>query len=470
MKQIIYLTIILVAGFFTCSVSEVQAQRAAKYQELSLGDERPSQFFDLLILPGKTDETMEFASIYSFSYHYLPFKKMNQPGSASEDRAFYSPVNISMEVFNSNEDQLKKRDDDISALGLKPAGRSFWEDTAFAETYEQTQSELAFLYGHIGMELTPGIYTYVLQLKRGERSDPRMSKEQVVRIRPYRDMKVGNVILGEELYNGQGDESQLKLMSLGKNVKFGSDFYSLAYIPDYNPEGSYRVEVNALRRSKRDTSTGEQVYSHKLLPEDLKTDLRPRLVTTAKNENILQLASDDNGFTYALIKIPNSTFPNGFYRLSVKDASDETVSRVTYQSMWIDMPRSLLSLDIAIDMLHYITDESTMDRLTEGSREERERKFREFWGKRDPTPDTEYNELMAEYYRRIDYAYQNFTTSNNIGYESDQGEVYIKFGPPDNIERKYPPNGSTVEIWSYPNREFIFRATSGFGDFKLASE
>nr|WP_286670562.1 GWxTD domain-containing protein [Fodinibius salsisoli] len=121
-------------------------------------------------------------------------------------------------------------------------------------------------------------------------------------------------------------------------------------------------------------------------------------------------------------------------------------------------------------MLHYIVNEKTLDQLRSGSESAREQKFRAFWEKRDPTPDTEYNELMAEYYRRIDYAYQNFTTNNTIGYESDQGEIYIKFGPPENKERRFPANGSTIEIWTYPNRQFVFRATTGFGDFKLVTD
>lgn len=465
-----FTTVILLVGLMLCSASDLQAQRNMKYQRLSSGDQRPSQFFDFLVLPGKTDKTVTFASVYSFSYRYLPFKKLNQPGSSSKERAFFSPVDLSMEVFNSNEAQLEEKDSDVSVERLNPAERSFWKDTAFAETYEQTQSELMFLYGNIGMELNPGVYTYVLQMKRGERSDPRISKTRTMRLDSYQDMDMGNVILGEELYSDQENENQLKLMSMGDNVKYGSDFYALAYIPGYNPEASYMIKIDELNISRGDTSTGDQVYNQKLENTDILTDLRPELISTTDNKNILQLTSDSNGFTYALLKVPNSTFPNALYQLAIQNDNDETVSKTTFRSMWIDMPRSLLSLDISIDMLRYIVDDATLDALSEGSSAERERKFRAFWKKRDPTPETEYNELMTEYYRRIDYAYQNFSTSNSIGYESDQGEVYIKFGPPENIERKFPPNGSTVEIWSYPNREFIFRATSGFGDFRLVSK
>ncbi|NIT58652.1 MAG: GWxTD domain-containing protein, partial [Aliifodinibius sp.] len=78
-------------------------------------------------------------------------------------------------------------------------------------------------------------------------------------------------------------------------------------------------------------------------------------------------------------------------------------------------------------------------------------------------------ELMAEYYRRIDHAYKKFTTENTIGFNSDRGEIYIKYGPPNDINRKFPKNGATTEIWTYPDRIFVFKATTGFGDFKLIS-
>jgi len=78
--------------------------------------------------------------------------------------------------------------------------------------------------------------------------------------------------------------------------------------------------------------------------------------------------------------------------------------------------------------------------------------------------------LMAEYYQRIDYSYQNFSSLQVPGYESDRGRAYILYGPPNNIDRRLLPNQPTREIWEYPNRELIFEATSGLGDFKLISE
>ena len=93
-----------------------------------------------------------------------------------------------------------------------------------------------------------------------------------------------------------------------------------------------------------------------------------------------------------------------------------------------------------------------------------------FWAKRDPTPKTLYNELMAEYYRRVDYAYINFATlRERDGARTDKGKVYILYGQPTKIERKYTPGRPTEEIWYYEpiRRKFVF--TDQYGSFKLTS-
>src|SRR5699024_3771147 len=136
---------------------------------------------------------------------------------------------------------------------------------------------------------------------------------------------------------------------------------------------------------------------------------------------MLELQESGRGFTYALLTIPNHRFPNAVFQLTVTTSNEQKpVAEEIFRSYWADMPTSLLSLDVAIDMLRFIADEATIDRINEGSDRQREQKFREFWKQKDPTPQTEINELQAEYYRRIDYAYEHFTSNRMLGFNSDQ--------------------------------------------------
>lgn len=461
-----YLSAAFLLLFLLSMVSNLWAQRNVTYRELAMRSQQDPVSFDFITLPGDKDNTVTFTSVFSFPYSYLPFKKINDRSSENE---FFSVINLNLEVFKSNEKQFSKRKEnrDISVEGLEPAARAFWADTAFAKTYEESQSRKQFLNGSFSTTLKPGIYNYVLQMKRGEETDSRISRTQSVSIKPYSKMETGNIILGEEIISNN-KTPQLRLSSMGKNVEYAKDFYALAYLPQYSSDAKYSLQITSLDIVNEDTSNVNQIYNSEI--SDIRTEIKPKM-SSSDNRLSVNLHSSEDGFTYALIKVPNSNFPNSVYRMTVKKEGEKIpVAQTTFRSLWIDMPTSLLNLDVAIDMLHYIVDDKTLDRISSGTRAEREKKFREFWEKRDPTPKTEFNELMAEYYRRIDYAYKNFTTDNILGYESDQGEIYIKFGPPKDIKRRFPTNRPTREIWIYEDRKFVFRATTGFGDFKLISD
>ncbi len=90
-----------------------------------------------------------------------------------------------------------------------------------------------------------------------------------------------------------------------------------------------------------------------------------------------------------------------------------------------------------------------------------------YWKEQDPTPDTEENELLTEFYIRVEYSNIHFGVLSP-GWKSDRGMVYIQFGKPESVEVEPRNNeGRTFEIWSYPsNMKFIFM-DDGFGDYRL---
>jgi GWxTD domain-containing protein len=135
-----------------------------------------------------------------------------------------------------------------------------------------------------------------------------------------------------------------------------------------------------------------------------------------------------------------------------------------------DLPTTVTNIDNAIDQLMYIAKGSEISFIRESATpEEKQKRFLEFWAKRDPDPKTSENELMEEYYSRVDYANKNFSTFME-GWKTDMGMILIRFGTPENIER-YPFNAENkpYEIWYYYNlnREFVFVDETGFGDYRL---
>ncbi|HRH40200.1 MAG TPA: GWxTD domain-containing protein [Pyrinomonadaceae bacterium] len=120
--------------------------------------------------------------------------------------------------------------------------------------------------------------------------------------------------------------------------------------------------------------------------------------------------------------------------------------------------------------------------------EERENFIAIFWDKRDPNPDTEENEFKEEYYERIAYANEKFT-SGIPGWKTDRGRIYITFGKPDSIEShpsggsydrpSYEGGGSTTtypfEIWFYRHLDNVgdgleieFVDPTGTGEYRMA--
>lgn len=136
---------------------------------------------------------------------------------------------------------------------------------------------------------------------------------------------------------------------------------------------------------------------------------------------------------------------------------------------WRSAPFSGIELEEAIDPLIYIIEREKLDEIKNAPIEKKKGMFHEFWKKRDPSPDTDRNEMMEEYYARVEFTNKNFS-HHKEGWKTDRGMIYIIFGPPDNIERHpFEINTKPYEVWSYYgiNREFIFVDDTGFGDYRL---
>jgi GWxTD domain-containing protein len=83
------------------------------------------------------------------------------------------------------------------------------------------------------------------------------------------------------------------------------------------------------------------------------------------------------------------------------------------------------------DVTYIITDEERKAFKKLATDDERERFIEEFWRRRDPDPDTDENEFKEEYYERIAYANEHFS-SGIPGWKTDRGRIWIMYGKPMN--------------------------------------
>ncbi len=95
--------------------------------------------------------------------------------------------------------------------------------------------------------------------------------------------------------------------------------------------------------------------------------------------------------------------------------------------------------------------------------DERDKFIEDVWRSRDPDPDTEENEFKEQFYERVAYANEHFS-SGKPGRMTDRGRIYIKFGKPDSIE-SHPTGGAYErESWegggsttTYPFERWFYR-------------
>ncbi len=94
---------------------------------------------------------------------------------------------------------------------------------------------------------------------------------------------------------------------------------------------------------------------------------------------------------------------------------------------------------------------------------DRERAWKRFWRKIDPTGEAE-----RVFLERYAYAYEHWRRFD--GTLGDMGKVYVKYGPPDWVERHpFELDMRPYEIWYYDQYglRFIFIDRNGTGEYEL---
>ena len=448
--------------FLTSMIPQADAQRRGEttYQSLLQRADQPAAYIDHILLPGEDDESQIFVT-FRLDYDFIPFLKsrpnMKPP---TPEAQYFAPVRMGVEIFEGDAPRSGRKSSDALSVF-----RENWQDTVWVDTFEQTKSRYDYTQGYVSTTLEPGEYHYELQLSRAGSVREQSSNRRNFSLPNFSDTDSTSFILLDH-FDISDEKFSGTLLNYGNEVLYGQDYSLLFKVPDSEDSFTLSLQQLSVGSENRDT-----VLTKKLTEQDFIFVDSFDLNSSETTDLTLNGTISQDGHRFAVVNIPNQNFENASYRIVLhEDGKEKPVDTRRVNSQWLDMPVSLYNLDIAIEMMKFIVDESQLNRLRSGSTAEKEKKFREFWNQRDPSPNTEFNELMAEYYNRIDYAYNNFSSLQTPGFETDQGRAYILYGPPENIERRLPADAPTREVWEYNNRTLIFEATTGFGDFRLISQ
>ena len=198
------------------------------------------------------------------------------------------------------------------------------------------------------------------------------------------------------------------------------------------------------------------------------------LTNGTANDSLIQkfTGAGSSGYFSQNIFIPSVKFNSlkNDFRISLSQGKKVDEQEISFSRYKPGISSYVDDIEMAIKQMRYILSNDERKELKTRLKEDKEQLFYQLWKGRDPTPDTEYNELMDEYFQRVEYVNEHFS-GWQPGWETDRGMIYILFGPPDEIQRSNPTatNSAIYQIWNYYkiNKQFVFRDQNGFGDYRL---
>lgn len=390
-------------------------------------------YSDFIQIP--SDTIAEVYYTYKIPLNHLVFEKQAD--------LFLAEYRISVEVFDSND--------------VKFIARDIKEKNIQVPDYEQTNSRVIFSEGLLTLNLKPGTY-----LMKEILFDYKSGREFNLPPFPLKIDSTAKFLSPLIITDKTTDCSKRKspvLANYGGSLPFDEGQYSFLF-PVKKKLDAETIYVSVIQ--DKDT-----LYKGRLND--------PEKVALSLSECGGKIAMDSGSGQgdYSLFKLEgiSGRVKEGGFEIYISDTPDlSTGKRFPLASRWIDKPLSLRDPELAIKLLNVIEKDSVINRLLKADDDEYTRELAAYWKKIDPTPETEYNPLMQEFYSRIDYAVKNFATlAGANGANTDRGKIYIKFGKPTDVDRTSDNYGNVIETWTYnnPQRKFVFVDKNGTGDFSL---
>lgn len=417
-------------------------------------------FVESYSFPSQSPDSQIVVTIFRFSNSIIPFTKGDINASNDNSKSitssdFFISYPIVFVEYRDSQGIIRRRDT--------------WENEIIAYNYDETKNKMLYNYGIVNSLLPDDDYTIDVELINQERVKSRKIKIPILKKNTInRNPGIGEPIFSYRFNNEREENFQPYL--LNKNIGFGSeDCHIFLLVSYYNEFEKYHFLVeNKEIKDNKQSWDGTLKFSG---------------IATPKINEYLNFIFDKSGrIVLSKIPFPQNLVLNenlkigsmevvlgadklvpGKYVLKVWSGSLKDTLKFDFSIIWNDMPLSLKNPDYATEMMYYILTDDEYKEIRSGSSAKVFKKILDYWNKRDPTPNTLYNEAMTEYFRRVDYAFFNFqTTVEKDGAKTDRGKIYILYGKPDVSDRKLEKENQTVEIWRYKKlkKEFVFQTNS----------
>ncbi|MBT8377850.1 MAG: GWxTD domain-containing protein [Ignavibacteria bacterium] len=393
-----------------------------EYYTLSIGTKVKyyQDFLSFLAEDGKT----KLDVFIKVPYPSVQFIKTGQ--------GFEAGYSVTVSIYNEDEDRL--------------ITEKIWNEKIVSISFEQTVQESNFNLSHRSFELNPGAYR-INTLLTDKDSRAEFSSENILKIKDFSQRPVlSDLMLVEKRTVVEG--SNKIIPNVSRDIITEDEGIPLFFELYQDSSSEYKMEYTV-------------------------SDLEGNEVFNSSEKRKFNKGSNQILYTIDSISLNIGKF---IIKAEVKNSDDEVLSSAakSFMSRWEGVPSTITDLDKAVDQLIYIANPDEISYMEDAKdRNEKTKRFVEFWKKRDKNPSDEYNAIFNEYFSRVAFADENFTSYSLEGWRSDRGMVLIILGIPDNIDRHpFEYYSKPYEVWQYYdlNRSFIFIDNSGFGDYRLSPD
>jgi GWxTD domain-containing protein len=329
------------------------------------------------------------------------------------------------------------RDDDTPLLDRMVS------KSVHAHSFAETNSRTKVIRERITLSIDPGDYMVRMSLF-DEESERKLQREQPLRLQKPGPLMMSDIIFVDSIdCSGAIDDQFLA------NIR--GVFQTKSSLP--------KAFVDIRHAENSDSGTIRYVVS-----DENKKRIETQIIDLKNPPELQRVCLDLSGVDQP-----------GRYTLKVQLKVDKrfVTKESEFHINWGELVFQEGNLDLAIEQLSMIAGGDAIDPIHNAETLEQKRLlFEEFWKERDPTPGTEPNELKNEFFRRIDFSNRNFSVMAPMiaGWKTDRGNVYIKNGPPTQVERQPTEiNMPAAEIWFYANlnKRYIFSDRNGTGNYRL---
>lgn len=386
-----------------------------------------SFFYEINAFP--EDSTFNVFFSYRISFDKLYFVKQNDK--------YVSGIKSFVEVF----------EDDIII------DRTSSQEKISTNDYSETNSSQKYLQGFIKLKLGEGSFKLHPEFELNNTQRPVRMPPVDIKLELKDSVQVFKPVAVN--YISGSDADWFSIANYGGVIPFSKKSYSVLLPVRNLISDSVTVEIKQ-KDSIKTSVRAAKVFSSVQLAKT--------------NPDYLELSGINRAKNTSFYLIPNFTSKLNEGKCTFSIYVGESIISNDINISWVSKPRSLFNPEFAINILKYIEKDSVISRLLSVDEENYYVTLNEHWRKYDRNKNTSFNEVMDEYYSRVDSTNFKFrTTGADIGAETDRGRIYIKFGKPDKIERSYVENNQIAELWIYKNinRKFLFEDKTGLGNYTL---